>query len=354
MRSLKKSLWSTCSAVVILATLFIGEAYPCSRVLWNTNGQAIVVGRNMDWFEDTKTNLWVFPRGIERDGGVSANSLKWTSKYGSLITSFYDVGTVDGINDKGLTANALWLAESDYGKRDPSVPGISFTLVTQYFLDNFETVADAVRFIETEPLQIVTGPIGSTNRKATGHLALSDATGDSAVLEYIAGRPRIYHDRSYTVMTNSPTFDKQLDNLKQYKPFGGTKDLPGSEQSADRFVRAARYLESLPKPENKRETIAYLMSVMRNISAPFGVADPLRPNISTTRWRTVADLTRRVYYFESTISPNVIWVSLDKMPLTKGSPVLKLDLVNGLDLVGDVTGQFKKSKPFEFKKAGSL
>jgi penicillin V acylase-like amidase (Ntn superfamily) len=352
MENLSGQAWRTGLAVVILTALLISPAYPCSRVLWNNNGQAVVVGRNMDWFEDMKTNLWVFPRGIKRDGNAGKNSLMWISKYGSLIASGYDIMTVDGINEKGLAVNPLWLAESDYGKRDESIPGLSFTLASQYLLDNFETVADVVRFIETTPFQIVTGPMGSTKRQAAGHFAMADASGDSAVVEWIGGKPVIYHDRKYTVMTNSPPFDEQIANLKQYKGFGGAKDLPGSEQSADRFVRAARYLESLPKPADKRETIAYLMSVMRNISAPFGVADPQRPNISATRWRTAADLTDRVYYYESTISPNVIWVNLDKLHLKKGGPVLKLDLVNNLDRSGNVTGRFKRSKPFEFLKAG--
>lgn len=352
MRNLNRQLWGVGLAVVISTTLFGGAAYPCSRVLWSDNGQAIVVGRTMDWFEDTKTNLWVLPRGIQRDGGVGKNSLMWTSKYGSVVAPVYDIGTSDGTNEKGLTTNMLWLAEADYGKRDASIPGLSISLWAQYFLDNFETVADAVKFVEMTPFQLVPGVVGSTNRTSTVHLALADAMGDSAVIEYIGGRPNIYHDRKHTVMTNSPPFNEQLANLKQYKAFGGTKDLPGSEQAADRFVRAARYLRSLPKPENNRETIAYLLSVMRNVSAPFGISDPLRPNVSSTRWRTVADLTKRVYYFESTISPNIVWVRLDKLQLTEGSPVLKLDLVNELDWVGDVSGQFKQSKPFEFLKPG--
>jgi penicillin V acylase-like amidase (Ntn superfamily) len=36
------------------------------------------------------------------------------------------------------------------------------------------------------------------------------------------------------------------------------------------------------------------------------VADPARPNISTTCWRTVSDLTNRVYYFESTTGANLL------------------------------------------------
>ncbi len=341
--------WLRVILTCILLLSFTCPAYTCSRVLWNDNEQAVVVGRNMDWFEDMKSNLWAFPRGISRDGGAGKNSLKWVSRYESLVVSGYDMMTVDGINEKGLSVNPLWLAESDYGKRDSSVPGISFSIATQYFLDNFATVAEAVRFIETKSFQIVTGPMGSTKRQAAGHVALADSTGDSAVVEWINGKPKIYHDRKYTVMTNSPPFNKQLNNLKLYKGFGGTRELPGSEQSLDRFVRAARYLNSLPKPESKRETVAYLMSVMRNVSAPFGVADPLRPNISTTRWRAIADLTSKVYYFESTTSPNVIWVSLNKLHLQDGGSPLELNLANDLDLAGDVSTWFRKSLPFAFK-----
>jgi len=34
------------------------------------------------------------------------------------------------------------------------------------------------------------------------------------------------HDRRFTVMTNEPTYDKQIENLKQYRSFGGDKPLP--------------------------------------------------------------------------------------------------------------------------------
>ena len=115
------------------------------------------------------------------------------------------------------------------------------------------------------------------------------------------------------IMTNDPPFDQQLENLKQFKGFGGNKLLPGTTDSADRFVRAAYYQKNLPEPSNIRETIAGVSSVARNVSQPFGIADPFRPNISSTRWRTVSDLTNMVYYFESTSSPNIIWVKLNKL-----------------------------------------
>lgn len=76
------------------------------------------------------------------------------SKYGSVIASGYDIATTDGVNEKGLNANLLWLAESDYpnalaiGEK----PTLAISLWAQYMLDNFATVAEAVEFLETEPL----------------------------------------------------------------------------------------------------------------------------------------------------------------------------------------------------------
>ena len=86
---------------------------------------------------------------------------------------------------------------------------------------------------------------------------------------------------------------------------------------------------------------------MRNVAQPFGVPDPQRPNISSTIWRTVADLTNGVYFFESSISPNIIWVRLAKLDFSAQAGVRKLDLLQIPDRVGDVTGEFRPAPAFE-------
>jgi choloylglycine hydrolase len=239
----------------------------------------------------------------------------------------------------------LWLSESDYGVRDEKVPGLSAALWAQYYLDNFSTVKEAVQFTRSTPLQVVTGTMPG-GIKAMLHLSLADATGDSAIIEYIGGKPRIYHDRKYTVMTNSPPFEEQLAQLRRYKGFGGDELLPGTTEAADRFVRAAFYLEHLPKPKDYRECVAGVLSVMRNVAQPFGEANPNRPYASATRWRTVADTTSLVYFFESTTSPNIVWVQLKKLDFSQGAPVRKLDLIKKTDRVGDCSGELEIAKPF--------
>jgi choloylglycine hydrolase len=69
----------------------------------------IMTARSMDWKSDIVSNLWVLPRGMERTG---QNTLRWKSRYGSVITSGYDISTTDGVNEAGLNANLLWLVES--------------------------------------------------------------------------------------------------------------------------------------------------------------------------------------------------------------------------------------------------
>lgn len=342
------------AAALVAALASVDPAAACSRILSADNGQAVVVGRNMDWVEDMRTNLWAFPRGIARTGlSGDGNAIAWTSKYGSVAASSYDVGSADGINEKGLVANMLWLAASDYGKRDTRVPGLSLSLWAQYMLDNFATVAEAVAATERRDFQIVPAvfKVAGADMAAAIHLSLADASGDSAIIEISAGStPHVYHDRAYTVMTNDPPFADELKNLGRYKGFGGTEQLPGTTEAADRFVRAAYYLKHLPQPRNYRETIAGVLSVARNVAQPFGSSDAKHPDLSHTIWRTVADATDRIYYFESSLSPNIVWVRLDGLDLAAGTPVRKLDLVHGGDLVGDVTAAFTPSAVPDFCK----
>ncbi len=348
-------LSKTLVAIPLLASLLISSnLYACSRVVSNFTGKDLLVGRNMDWFEPMHTKLWILPRGMERNGETGdENPMKWTSRYGSLATSVYDGATAEGLNEKGLSASLLYLSESDFGKRDPKIAGLSLSLWAQYFLDNYATVNEALTDFKNKPFQPVMASVGTKEtKKATVHLALSDKTGDTAVLEYIDGKVQIHHGKEFTVMTNSPPYAAQLLNLKNYKGFGGSAPLPGTTEAADRFVRAAYYLKQLPDPKDSREAVAGVLSVMRNVSQPFGTADPSRPNISTTLWRTVSDLTQGLFYFESTISPNIVWVKLQEIDFGKEDKVKMLNLDNNPDLVGDVTEKFEPAEMFKFIPAG--
>ena len=185
-------------------------------------------------------------------------------------------------------------------------------------------------------------------RMATLHLSISDADGDNAIFEYIGGELKIHHDKSYQVMTNSPVFDQQLALNDYWKNIGGTTFLPGTNRAADRFVRASFYINAIPKVADTRTAVASVFSVIRNTSVPLGITTPNEPNISSTRWRTVSDQKNKVYFFESTIQPNVFWVNLRDVDFSEKAPVKMLDLVSGKTYAGNTAEQFVEAKPFKF------
>lgn len=337
-------------SAAVISLVGYSTAFACTRALFVDPSQTVLTGRSMDWVKTAGSNLWLFPRGMERNGAAGFNSIKWKSKYGSVVTSFFDAASVDGMNEKGLVANVLYLVESVYptpGKNE-SRKAISIAAWAQYVLDNYATVAEAVENLSKEPFYVI--PVMTPDgHPGHGHLAISDPSGDSAIFEYIDGKLVIHHDKKYTVMTNSPTFNKQLAINEYWEEIGGNTLLPGTSRAADRFVRAYFYINNLPKNMDLKMATAGVFSVIRNASKPFGLSDPSKPNISATLWRTVSDQKNLVYYFESTTSPNIFWVEFKDLNFSEKTQQL---LVNeGQIYAGNAAKQFKAAKPFKFIEA---
>jgi len=329
-------------------------AHGCTRAVYEGPNGRVMTGRSMDWKEDIRTNLWALPRGMARDGAAGPQSLRWTSRFGSVVATGYDIATADGLNEAGLMVNALWMSQSRYPAPDGRTPTMAISVFGQFLLDRFATVAEAVQWLKANPLLIVTGEVPTQpGRLATMHFSISDAGGDSAIIEWVDGRMEIHQSRDFRVMTNEPPYREQLAITSYWQTVGGTQFLPGTNRAADRFARASFYIDTVTKSEDPRVAAAATFSVIRNASVPIGITTADQPNISTTRWRVVADHKDRLYYFESTVSPNLFWVDLRKLNLAPGRSVRKLDL--GPDqsnlFSGEVSARFRPAPMFRFQPA---
>src|SRR5690606_7474128 len=131
-----------------------------------------------------------------------------------------------------------------------------------------------VQALRQQPYTIVTNFVPGQDRLATLHLSISDPSGDSAIVEYIEGKQVIHHSRKFQVLTNSPTFKQQLALHEYWTEIGGTVFLPGTNRAADRFTRAAFYINAIPRDQNQLKSIASVFSVIRNVSVPFGITTP--------------------------------------------------------------------------------
>lgn len=323
------------------------DAFACTRVVYECDDM-IATGRTMDWKEDPMTNLYVFPRGIERKGALSANTIAWKSKYGSIVAAGYDIGVCDGLNEKGLAANMLFLPESIYDLENDKRAIMGISIWTQYILDNFATVEEVVAELSQDKFRL-DAPELPNGSKSTLHMAVSDRFGNNAIIEYLDGSVSIYEGKQYKVLTNSPAYNLQLAVNDYWKQVGGMNMLPGTNKSSDRFARASFYIDAVDQSPEAEVAVPVLMSVVRNVSVPYGISMPDNPYISSTRWRVIADQKNLVYYFENTVPMFMFKVNLKEVDLSEGSGERVLKLSDGSAYEGDATSRLiKTEKPFSF------
>lgn len=334
------------AAVIILAAflpLFNAEA--CTRMFWNTNGQAMLVARNMDLDMDDQPIIYIFPKGIKKNGGVDINPATWTSQYGSVVVTNLGSSTFssEGMNTAGLGFHSLYLTTAQFENRD-SRPGVLQWRYGEYLLDNAATVAEAIALLYQTQLV----PEVAHGRSWPQHYAIEDASGDSAVIEFVGGQMHVYMGAEYNVLTNDPTLDQHLLNVWRYKYFGGTLPLPGDIDPMSRFVRASAFLSTLnasfSEASVKPTLIASLFVAIRSIMEPFGatwfLGDTPIPSWPTL-WTSVSDLTNKRFYFSHNVARNDFWIDMKKLNFSKraGIRYLKADRPG---LTGEVSRLFKR------------
>ena len=316
---------------ILWTIIFVGllnvneESRACTDIVINT-GSEKVSARNMDFCSNGNAMVVINPREIYRESTdlqPGDTPLSWVSKYGSVSIKFIN-GFVDGINEHGLSASMLWLDGAEYPPPS-ALPVLSMDLWAQYYLDNCQTVAEAVALAPT--FRVYTG--FSLIRI---HLILRDATGDSALMEYIDGELNIYHPLEQPVVTNDPPYPEQLANLLNYEGFGGNLPVPGDLESKSRFVRAAWNLQSLLNPTSPDQAVGSAFDIIQNVTTP-----PLEDG--ATWWTAVRDHTAKKFYWRTLYNANIRYLDLDNLDFAPGNPVKVLGIYT--DLVGDTSTYFK-------------
>lgn len=184
------------------------EVHSCTRILWNSNSDLVVVGRNEDYITASHPTLVVTPRGIQRvgtsDKAKEAKAVSWTVKYGNIASYANNRFPNDGMNEMGLSARTLFYTD---GKTNEILAPnnkkreLDEDHWVSYVLDNFSSVNEAVKSIKNDVYIVsITGKKGSGFSYATPkHLAISDA---SAIIEVEEGKVKVFHGKEYQILTN--------------------------------------------------------------------------------------------------------------------------------------------------------
>ncbi|QTH73586.1 linear amide C-N hydrolase [Pseudoalteromonas xiamenensis] len=318
----------------------------CTRVFNNINFQYLTTARNMDWMFVLPTSLFVFEKGLKKIGISStkpeerAKALKWQSSYRSVVAMVGDDcngwASSDGMNEMGLVANALYDTNASYEGPNSGCATNQLSVLrwVQYVLDNFVFVKDVVKAFSTGDIQLIGDKVpNSEDKSASIHLCVSDATGNSAIIEVYKGRFDIHENPKFKIVTNDPNYGAQL-KLDDYWQWQWSTEnphpshtIPGGAYSADRFERANFYISHVDSPETESESIAQARTVAANASVPIGYnfTDTKSPNISNTLWTTIATHKTLKYFFQNIRTPNIVWTDLSCFAFSSSSS--KVDLI---------------------------
>lgn len=332
------------AAGAILTVALSASADACTRAFINMFPGYMVSARNLDFFGPVDPSLVITPRGIKRNGGDGKNVAHWTSRYGSVAIYADDVFPMDGMNEKGLAGHTLFYTHGSQQQKDnQDKPVLESRAWLSYILDNYATVDQAVKGIRHD-VRLVAKKLPVDYATDTKHIAIEDLSGDSAIIEIDNGQVNIYHDKSYRVMTNPPSYQQQLANLAKYKN-AERSQIPGGLEADQRLVRASYNLKNLPQPDNKDQAQGFALSVVNNVAYPIGIpAEPDEQKVADmyqkyskkpqynkgvgTYWTTIADLSHGEYHFKSTFAASQVQVNLKSINFSAGQPVKRIADLN--------------------------
>jgi penicillin V acylase-like amidase (Ntn superfamily) len=341
-------------ALIIIVVTMAQGAHACTAVFIN-KGNTRIVGRNLDW-PTGQGFVFINPANVDQKAAFlqdKSQPAAWKSKYTSatfniimnmkgfigLLMKLMPKQVAQplcGINEKGFYAGGFWIHPPPavkYPSRDGR-PTINDWQLTQYFLDNFQSVKEAVDNID----RVRVAGFSEGNFNVDLHWFLADASGDSAIIEFPDGKISIHHPAVPPAITNN-FYESSRDYLKAYVGFGGKKSIPtfdrGEFTSYDRLLVACSELAKAKK-ENKL-TIADAFAIMKD--AAQNKVRHLSTSQSMTQWTMAYDLNKREVNWFSQGEPQIKTIKFSELALDKLKKPLTIDV--NTKLAGDVSGQVK-------------
>jgi len=239
--------------LMLMTTLEV--AYPCSAIVLK-EGPQFFLAKNFDWTH-REGILVKNLRGIPKTAYFThtGEPASWTSKYGSV--SFNQNGKempYGGMNEKGLVVEMLWLETTQYNISEEKKYVNELEWI-QYQLDNFETIQQVIDHLKALKIYPIKGKI---------HYILTDATGESVIIEYLNGKPVAYQKEANTCQSITNTSVTQAEPYKnQIKGIRKNNTAP-----TYRYYQLEQQILMLKNQNEINE--AYAFEVLKKVAIPKG------------------------------------------------------------------------------------
>lgn len=339
---MKSRVFSACAIMTATLTLTLGNlttASACTDFAVKSKDGSVIAARSMEWGAELNSRIAIHSRGEDKISKTpsGADGMHWKTTYGFLDADALGLEVVvDGVNEKGLSFGMLWFP--DYIQYASMKPGsessaINVTDLGHWLLGTCATVEEAKRALANAT--VFATDIPSFGGAPNVHVALHDANGNNAVIEFIGGKQLIM-DNPGSVLTNAPPLDWQLINLKNYfhidannpQPLqvvgtvlgspgqgGGFLGIPGDWTPPSRFVRTSAMLHFAKQTADRGGAINLAAHILNAVDIPRGdIREQSGGHEYTdyTQWILIKDLSGKALYFRSYDN-----LTLRKLDMTK-------------------------------------
>jgi choloylglycine hydrolase len=336
----QRRLWGVIGLTgLVLALANLAQA--CTGIQVKTMDGAVVTGRTMEFGFNVESEIIIIPRGKTFTGTAPGgkSGLQWTGQYGVAGLNGLNLPfLVDGINEKGLGIGLFYFpgfAEYQAVPQGSAARALAPWEFGTYLLMTCANVEEAVR--AAREVFVGASVLPAWNAVPPAHFRLQDASGKGAVLEYVGGQLNVY-DNPVGVITNAPTFDWHMTNLRNHlnvsptsvrprelaglelTPLGqgsGMLGLPGDFTPPSRFIRAVAFSRTAAPVGSAAEGVKQVFHILNNFDIPLGsVKDRTgQANDEYTQWTSVSDLTGCVFYFRTYDNSRIRMVELKNFNL---------------------------------------
>jgi choloylglycine hydrolase len=337
-----------------LFALLTGLAVPaqsCTYFFLKAEDGAVVSVRAQEFYNRLGAQLQMIPRGTQYSVKATegAKGLRWKSKYGVVAISVLgDKDTLcDAGNEKGLYITTLWADEEKYPTVNRGDSVVDIRHFVAWVAGNFATVDELKKGLSGVKLTGVSQEDFNKGQTPPLHWPVTDAGGNSAVVEYVEGQLKIWDNRSNGVLTNEPNLGWHLDNLRCFysnddkRSLGSDlKGLPGDYSSAGRFVRTSALKSLSGPPKDSAEALNLGIHIINTVDIPYG-PQVWNTQVQFTPWHTLFDHKNLHFYYRTYENPNLRRIDLKKLDLSEGAPIQTIEIYGGTPYI-DVIPEPKK------------
>ena len=351
-------------AIIVFAS---NSSQACTGIKLKTKDGKTVSGRTLEFGVEVSTSLIAVPKNHQFIGKTdNGDGLMYKTKYSMTgIITYSDVNIADGMNSAGLSCGAFYfptIAEYTPLTKENQARALSPVDFNNWVLAQFATVDEVKKAIENNEVVIVPTVLDGWGTTAPPfHYVVYDKNGNSIAIEPIGGI-LVVRDNPIGVMTNSPSFDWHMTNLRNYtnlktenaksmtiegttfKQLGqgsGMNGIPGDFTPPSRFVRATAFsVTSLPA-ETTFDAIKDVFHILNNFDIPKGFSREVvdgKIYADYTQLTCARDPHSLKYYYKTYINQTVKVFDLTEFDAnSKG--ILIINTEEGKQLFDNVSGK---------------